>query len=1686
VSSTDAGEPSGTPDATPSFFPDAEPLASDEDVSFADPSSASLDSIAFAATEAIPSDDVEPVSSNEAGEAVASTELSSEVPVVESPPASALSDALDISAAGAVVGSAEPTTASAAAPARPDRGAATALRTVRTRKPRAERFPLVGRSDDALRARAMLLVDLAERAQGGARARLLSAAAEMLTQLGHGDDARALWLQAREADPGDVLVLRTLRRDAVSRAAWSEVAAFLEAEAALPLDAEERGLVLAALAELRRTQLGDVDGARVAAQAAVEARPAAVAAALLFAEAAESSGDGASATAARERAAGLWADLPARAALLVDVARDAERAGDRARSEALFERAADADGAALDAAFGAARAARAGADVGAAAEAWLRASERAGDARLATALRHAAARLFDLGAARPADALRSLDGVAGVDAARARAEAAARAGLDDARRDALAAWAASAGGSERALALVRLADVRAAAGDLEGADAALRDAALADPTLGTVRVVREVLARQAGDASRLPLGMEAAGVDAPGASLIAAAKAVGESDGGAHERTLLADAAREGDAPLLVDAIVLDVAAETGDVAELRAALERRAERVSPGERLGPLLALAELERSHGDAASAAGRLELALTYAPGAPVVARAIAQVSAAQASAAWLAEASAASGARAAFADTMAARASTGDAAVQALQRALDAAPDHVPAWWTLESVARSRGDLDLLRGVHEGLAAHTADPHERAGRRVRAALLQPPESLAQAVALYAAARAETPGDAVLDALLARLGTELPPPDRAALAEAACEETDGEWLRAARLRAAAAWDDAGEPARALALVRAVLEEGPDPFALAVRDRLEIATGAVALVAERRFEAVRTAPDDEARVQALESLAALDLHERGDAGSAVLSLQSLLELAPGHVPSLRTLERYFLAQGREDELRDVVHKLVTHLTDPTDVGGWARFAAHLASRAPDAAGDAADELLLGVASRARLDLWLARRIEAAAQARGASSAQILASRAIAARVSSPAERASAALRLAELLARTGALAEAAQTLSAALADAPEHPVLAEELARLRLDTADPRGAAEALDVAARASRVPRRIVRLWHRAGTLWQDQADDSDRALAALDEAAKVDVAHADVFERLASILEPRGDLRRLADLTAARVAAGGEPAAMVALHERTAAICEKLGDRAGAAASLRAALTLDPDRLDALRRVAELCADAADWRGAAEANIRIAKLTKEIDELRDVFARLGAIYDEHIPDPKRAEAAYRRVLKLAPTDLSALGRLARLYEREQQWASAVAVLKQLAELDPDPDQIRQHRFELAQAFERLGQPRDAEATLEASRREAPTDPVIVRALADFYRRQDAQSALAMHLNRAVSDLRQALDADLTDASAWEALIEVFGWRGRRDAARVAASAAQSAGIVLGDDALQVGVGGVVPGASAAAIAAEVDELLASAGPWSTAARQVFALAGDAIDKTLPPLDLKAARAERTSLRDLAFRPQLEELAKTFGVADVEVWVTAGTPRACMAIGSQPATLLLGRDLIAPGFDAGERAFLLARALYVARLNLTAAVRAQPADLAIAVAGMMRHFDPNYAPPGVSPAALDDAAKRFGKALPRKVRDDLFALVCEMMGARTFDPLRLGAAATELADRVALLATGTVPSAVSALLWSAAAETSVRGPRRADAVRRVAAARALVAFAISDVHLEARQRTGIDRR
>ncbi len=1574
--------------------------------------------------------------------------------------------------------------------AAPDVGAQAARRTVKYRKPRQEHFPLVGRSPEALRARRDLLVALSESAQDGPKARLLVAAAEICEQLGEADDARDLYVRAHEADRADVIVLRALRREAMLRGDHAEVATLLEAETALPLSPADRASAYTLLAETQLRQLGDASAAERSARAASELRKESLVAALLLAEARAVQRREAEATAALERAAEVWSDATGRAALYIEVARALERQGQAARALERYRNAVESDAGALDGWIGVARCARATGDVDAAVEALVRASSLLGDGPPAEGLRRLAARLLHVVAKKPEDALILLDGARNVASLKARADAAAAVGDGETRVSAVEAWAQATGETERALALVHLAELRAEAGDLDGADAALRDAALADSNLGTVQVVREVLARRAGDSSRLARAVEASG-DGPGASMVAAARIARDPTATARERELLARAVEEGEAPVTADVLSLDAAGAAGDGDSVRAGLRRQADRAAPERKVGPLLLLADAAARAGDLTAALELLREARDVSPGDPLVlrplGRLIAPNDAREAAAVWLEEASSATGERAAHAALAAGRllSGAGTDPTSAFRRALDLAPTYAPAAWALEPRLREAQDVAGLADLHERLAELVDGRLEVAGRLIRAALLRGAEDPPAAAALLDKARAARPDDVILYDLMLRLGDGMSPAERGALLAASAANAPPDLARSARLRAAAAFELAGDPAQAASLYREVLADtdGADPIALRSIDRAEIAAGEHARVADRRFHAVKEATDDEARVHALERMADFDLAEREDPSSAMLSLQSILEVAPGHVPSLRALERHFMNEARDDDLLPVEEKLAEHLTPGTDVTAHARLATRLLLRPPDAPGDAADGVLLGAADRGVLDLWLARRVTGAA---AAARDGVILSRALSRMVdllSGPAEQVAAALVAADALDATGDVAAAAALLGRAHDAAPSHPTAGEELARLRHATGDARGAAEAFEAAARAARVPRRAASLWYRVGKIWQDDVADPDRALEALVRAGDLAPTYLDVFDRIERLLTERGETRRLADLTERRIQEGGEPAVLVGLYLGLAKLREELGQPTAAKEALRAALALEPERVDALRRLSDLSLQGEDWRGAAEALIKIARLRKDRDELRWVFFTLGDIYDTHMPDPRRAEAAFRRVLKLVPDDTEAMERLAELYRREGNTAAAAEMLQQLAQHEVDPDRNRDYQLRLAASLESQGDLRQAEAVLEHTRRKSPTDLEVLRAMAEFYQRQNAHSAQAMHLGRAIADFRQAIARDASDASLWPGLVEVLGWRGVADAARCCASAAYAIGVTDVELSRHVDAHGGIPGGGGAACDPGLDDTL-SPPTLTRATRAVFHMAGEALEKALP-FDLRAFQADRLP-REHGFKNAMLEVGRWFGVPDMQVYQTYQAPRVCVAVSSSPVTVLVGGDLLTLT-DEHEKIFLLARAVKVARANLAVAVRSQPAQLALAVAGLVRSYDPRYAPHGLDSDQVDEMAHRVSKHVHRRVRDDLFPLAMEMSGAPGFDPARLGLAASELGDRVALLATGSVPAAIGSLLKLASSpgvsESTPAG--RVQAIRQVPEALSLLEFATSDTLFEARSRVGADR-
>jgi tetratricopeptide (TPR) repeat protein len=289
--------PPPTGSAAPTPVPPAMDGASEEAVSVEDGEDFSIDFADDGAPDEPASGGATPSPARDADALVDSTEATSEFA-----PRGDLGDELFGSPAGEPAAAAEPTsTASvppplpsrsaapspapaveasppveAPAPTRADRGAQAARRTVRSRKPRREVFPLVGRQPPALAARAELLELSAtdESISASSRARALLAAAELRLQLGELDAVEPLVRRAHELDPTSIAATRMARAVAAAKRDVPAVAGWLEREAALVADDEraDRSVLWAAAADAW-ARAGDAARASQAARAAHEASP---------------------------------------------------------------------------------------------------------------------------------------------------------------------------------------------------------------------------------------------------------------------------------------------------------------------------------------------------------------------------------------------------------------------------------------------------------------------------------------------------------------------------------------------------------------------------------------------------------------------------------------------------------------------------------------------------------------------------------------------------------------------------------------------------------------------------------------------------------------------------------------------------------------------------------------------------------------------------------------------------------------------------------------------------------------------------------------------------------------------------------------------------------------------------------------------------------------------------------------------------------------------------------------------------------------------------------------------------------------------------------------------------------------------------------------------------------------------
>ena len=1000
---------------------------------------------------------------------------------------------------------------------------------------------------------------------------------------------------------------------------------------------------------------------------------------------------------------------------------------------------------------------------------------------------------------------------------------------------------------------------------------------------------------------------------------------------------------------------------------------------------------------------------------------------------------------------------------------LRSAADRAPDIPVAAFIGLYVAQALGDSDGEAFWFEQRRRAAVEPADGVMDSVRHAVRLDSDNMAERASLLEEAHRARPDDYCLRELYEQAAGVVD--DRAAwLMDRAGDDADANAAPLA-LEAALASELDGDLELAARCARRATELGDTRLGPIFAMRFAQRGHGCDAVLEKLRGDMRETTEAEQRAELLELIARVESRGRNDQDKAEDALRTILRESPSHVSALHELEAMAIANGDVSALAPVCMAIANTVQGSASVE-HAMMAARLIH-----ASDGWEKTYDAVQIAFNVDkpsLWALRQMAAHARARGDNDAAATIDSTLAEHTDLPLDRATLLVRAAEGRLSGGNEAAASELLTEALDLWPRHQIALLERAALHVRASETESAAKCLEELGLVCQSPRERAAKLYRAAILWLslETPEGQDEGRRLLEAVSTTDADYEDTFDRLQAIYLAAGAKRELADLLAARLENVDNPDERVRIEVMRGRMLVEAGSAGEARQALQAALDANPDNPDALSAFADVCAAEGEWEQVEQSVIRLGRLVSDPEKQVEIYLRLGALYDDHLPNAERAEMAYLEVLKRAAGNATARSKLVNLYLAAGEPQKAFEQQQEVITAAKVPSDKCEATVKLAEIHEASGDAKLAEQTLVKARRTWNKEPAPVMALYGFYKRNGQEPAADILLDRASADVRRGLGAGRFEAPLFAMATTVAELRGQADAAEISKA---TLGAITGEPTYIEG-GGLMAGRS------DLDDSTAPevlTGPF----RQLLKATGDIMDEAAP-FDLKSLRTKPLPPPNTDVLERTHEIAAAYGLPNVQVVATNALGRVCVPAQSEPPTLCFGLSLVTAE-RTEVREFLIHRALKVLQTRTAALSRTAPIDLWPLVAAYLQLHSPSFKPQGVDATKVNNFKTKMSAVMPPP-DPQLSLLASEVIGSIGNRASSLNTITNSWGSRCALLAIGDPNIALEGIAW---ATGSTQGPPSSgsDRVRwigRQAEARDLIVFSVSEGYAAARTELGID--
>lgn len=966
---------------------------------------------------------------------------------------------------------------------------------------------------------------------------------------------------------------------------------------------------------------------------------------------------------------------------------------------------------------------------------------------------------------------------------------------------------------------------------------------------------------------------------------------------------------------------------------------------------------------------------------------------------------------------------------DAALELLRPSTGAGPQ-VAALEALNELLRANPDsavgalLDERRWALEGndmtLVERVSLRAEAAKSRVESALLHVrlwglSPNHDSAPQWVARALEEFPSDPALVTAYER-GQKLLPGNTARLREGLVSAAKTPWSRARLwLEAALYYELAGAHADAARAARQADNLAASEIARQCFVRNALLCDEAVVIKEGWVKDVESAPDP-ARLGILLRLFELE-RTRNQPESERQWLEEAQALAPERIDLLVELENLLLRQKKSRELLPVETDLCDLLPAPDRVAH-----AKLAARRErvQKGWSAAYAALSKADEGTRTSLFVLRQLQAQARRSGDDSTTLSISERLIERASYDNDKVILGLRAAEAALRLGQKEKAETLVSDALRILPGQ-VLLHHFRSTTLRSEDPVQAAIASENLAKGSHVPKHQAEAWCDAADLWTERVKDPERALAALRKAAEADPTNDQVFIRLLEELRRRDDSPAILELLGQRLTVVTDPNEQSELRLLQSRLLAESNDEPAARQVLEQLLAERPDLLLGWRQLAQMLGRGADPQATERAWLQVARLSSDRNEQASAYFALGKLYQTELDNPERAERCYRDVLVRRPDDAEARSALLPVYLQQRQFEMAKRHLTETLAALPDEVSRRRCFLDYVVLVERVVDDRaHLGELLDQALDLWPLEPEVIAMAARYYARVDPAALRQLDENTS-AEVSRKLAAGFLEPRYLEAVAKLSEALGdlRRTRLLHAMAAALSGQLLR------------VPPLLGQSMQRTLDEQLAPA-PMVSPLRTLLMLTRGVLEHSFT----SSGPAPTPQRADTPLVKRVRTIAAQAAVPAPVVCLSAASPYGCWLDAKGETQLVFGERLHEDASNE-ELDFLIWRNMKLLQARAGVFTRLDPAQSKLAIVAFLSCFvDVNLATDWDT-AEFEQIKARISPLIPADLDDDVPILALDALRSLTKSGEHLALAARKWANRTALLATGNINAALSAL-------------------------------------------------